>query len=386
MLDGKSDRMERRMINCLRSPLSFEVRSACKRLVGQAEAEPHMIVPMLLRNYGSEDDRVRSGVHEILAQVASSDHGMSSVLDEMVNPSKAVRSGLQSFLSDKIGAHAAIYASLYEQTMLMVAMAERKEVPVGDIVTLANQSKETFLNGEVMKAVGDIGYCLDHVKHRYRCSEQFKSYLTDLLKMAPDLARMGVYKSTIEEPLHKVMKSSQRLVYDETKDIVELRTIESRLQASLGRLARSVKDNIAERPEPPAELNADDRELLSCMQDLIEAFTSLVLEDRTADAISELVGFLNSPQANPFRVTWRRRVEAKERSASFTLFLVALASTKLAAAVLPDAAEEIYQGELRPLVEVPSIQLVMWPDHFLNALTRDGLMEPPNLPVDEGKT
>lgn len=366
-LGGKEDRLEKWIVRSLCSPLEIEVRRAQKKLVSRAETEPHQVIPALLRNYGHEDPRVREGVRRALSAIAATGTGKASILDEMVNPSKMVRNGLQSFLNDEIGTHAATYASLYEQTMLTMAMAQQKGIPVDDIASLADQSRRVLQSGEVMRAVRDIAYCLDLVKHRYRCSEQYKDYVTDLLKMAPDLARMGVYKSTIEEPLHKTMKALRDRRYDETKEIVGLRTRESQLIAALGRLERAVRENVPARPQPPEELLSEDRELLFRLEELIASFASMALEDRHEGAVIELLEFLTSPLASPSRLTWGRRIESKDPSALFTLYAIGLASAKLAAAVLPQAAEDIYQRELRPLVGEVSIHTVRWPDHFLDA-------------------
>lgn len=378
-LKGREDRMEEWIVRSLRSPLEFEVRRAQKKIVSQAGTAPHRVIPALLRNYGHEDLRVREGVRRTLSAIAATGTGKASVLDEMVNPSKMVRNGLQSFLNDEIGTHAATYASLYEQTMLMMAIAQQKEIPVDDIASLADQSRRVLQSGEVMKAVRDIAYCLDLVKHRYRSSEQYKDYVTDLLRMVPDLSRMGVYKSTIEEPLHKAMKALRDRRYDEAKGIVGLRTRESLLIAALGRLERAVMENVPARPQPPEELHSDDRELLFRLEELIASFDSMVPEDRHEDAVIELLEFLTSPPSNPSCPTWRRRIESKDPSALFTLYTVGLASAKLAAAMLPQAVEEIYQRELRPLVGEVSIHTVRWPDHFLGA---SPLADAPNVPSD----
>ncbi|KQM12263.1 hypothetical protein AOA80_03795 [Methanomassiliicoccales archaeon RumEn M1] len=366
-LKVKEDRLEDWIVRSLRSPLEFEARRAQRKIVCRAEEEPRQVIPALLRNYGHEDPRVREGVRKALSAISETGTGKASILDEMVNPSKMVRKGLQSFLSDEVGTHAATFASLYEQTMLTVAMAKQKEIPVDDITLLADQSRRVLQSGDVMRAVRDIAYCLDLVKHRYRSSEQCRDYLTDLLKMAPDLCRMGVYRSTIEEPLHKAMRALRDRQYDETKDIVGLRTKESQLIAALCRLERGVRENVSERPRPPTELQDEDRELLSHLEELIVSFASKTLEDHHEEAVTELLEFLMSSQAGPSRLSWRRRLDRKDPSALFTLYIVGLASAKLAAAVLPQAVEDIYQRELRSLVGEVSIHMVRWPDNFLGA-------------------
>ena len=356
-------------MSSLSSPLEFESRRAQKKIAAQAVTEPHVVIPALLRIYGHEDRRVNEGVRRALSSIAATGTGKANILDEMVNPSKMVRKGLRSYLGDEIGTHAATYASLYEQTMLMVAMAQKKEVPVDDIVLLADQSRRVFQSGEVMNAIADIAYCLDLVKHRYQSSEQYKDCVGDLLKMAPDLRRMGVYKSTIEEPLHKAMKALRHRQYDETRDQVALRTRESQLIAALSRLAGKVGENVTQRPRPPQEVHAEDRELLMRLEELIASFTPLALEGRHEDAVVVLGEFLESSRASPSTLAWRRRIERRDPSALFTLYIVGLATAKLAAAVLPQAAENVYQRELRRLAGEVSIHTVRWPDHFLGALT-----------------
>jgi hypothetical protein len=259
-------------------------------LVKRAETKPLETVTMLLKYYDHEDNRVRQAVKETLSAMSRDKANMEAILADMVHPSRNVRKAVQGFLGDTVGAHAITYASFYEQTMLLVAMSKRKDIPVDDIMSLAELSKETFMDGEVMEAVKDVGFCLDYVKHRYKSSEQLKEYVANLLKLAPDLSRMGVYSGAIEEPLRKAMKASRYRNFDETREIIEERTKESKLRNDLHRIAREVKENINKRPSVKKEdLAEQDLTLLSEQHTLVDSVTSLLLAGKRSEAIDRLL-------------------------------------------------------------------------------------------------
>lgn len=371
---NEEERLESSMVESFRSPLSLEVRRTQQRLARRAEDKPLETVTLLLRQFDNEDIRVHKAVKDTLSQIARTKEGMEAILVDMVHPSRNVRKAVQSFLGSFVGAHAVTYASFYEQTMLLVAMARRKDIPVDDIVSLADLSKRTFIEGEVMEAVKDIGYCLDSIKHRYRSSEQLKEYVADLLKMAPDLTRMGVYSGAIEEPLRKAMKASRYRDYDETKEIIEERARESRLRTILQYVGRAVKDNINARPLVKREdLDESDLEVLTMLHDLVDTVTSLVLARKRKEAVDAIASFMEGVAHDPRHSEWQDRVRDRDPSAMFALYNVTLVCLKLTSSIMPITAEDIYQQNLRHLEGDPSIHVVMWPDVVMKIM--DGEIE-----------
>jgi isoleucyl-tRNA synthetase len=283
----------------------------------------------------------------------------------MVHPSRDIRKAVQDFLGDTFGAHAVTYASFFEQTMLMVAMSKRKEIPVEDLVSLANLTKETFIDGEVMQAVQDIGFCLDHIKHRYKSSEQLRNYVADLLKMAPDLSRMGVYDSTIEGPLRKAMKASQHREFNETQEIIEERIQESRMRSILHQIAADVKEIIKSRPSMKIEeLSENDRLLSQDQHSLVESVTSLLLAGKRAEAIETMlvyqIDFVDAYQAD-----LSQRAKNGDLSAAFTYYIMVMILVKLASYMVPMTAEDVYQKNFRHMEGDPSIHVVMWPESVI---------------------
>ncbi len=358
----EEERLEASMLDSFSSDLESDTERIRRKLIKRAGDRPQETLVLLLRNYEGGDERVKRSIIGTLAELAQDRSVMAMILEEMVHPSRSVRKAVQSFLGEHIGPHAAIYASLYEQTMLMVAMSKRKDVPVEDLVSLSELTKETLMEGEVMEAVRDIGFCLDHAKHRYRSSEQLKDYLSDFLKLAPDLSRMGVYSSSIEEPLRKAMKASRNRSFDETKEIIEERKKEAELRRDLGSIVLKIKSAVNSRPVLDMEaLTDEDREELSTLRGLNESVGTLLSGNRRTKAIAVLHEYIDG-FLRGYEVTLRPKLDAGDQGAAATLYAIGLTCVKLASYLLPLTAEKAYLEAFRDLEGTASVQAVVLPD------------------------
>jgi hypothetical protein len=369
---GKSEeeRLEARMVESFRSSPTADVERTKKKLIKYARERPLETVTILLRHYQHEDAKVRASVRDTLAHLAEDRSVMEFILEDMVHPSRTVRKAVQIFLGETVGVHAVTYSALYEQTMLVVAMSQRKDVPVDDIVSLAELSKETFMDGEVMEAVRDIAFCLDGVRHRYNSSEHLRFYLSELLRMAPDLSRMGVYSGTIEEPLRKAMKASRDRNFDETKEIIDDRLVEGELRRSLRSLVDEVKENITARPTgSPIPFSDEDGEELASLRGLAESVENLIRSDRRQKAIRMLQDYIGSfLQGYEDRI--RPRVLARDQGAAAILYLVALACIKLASEVVPVTGEAAYQEGFAAFEGLSSVHVVFPAGKLLSSIDR----------------
>lgn len=362
-------RIEKILVRSFKSPLAAERRRMEKRILRHGTKDPYEMVAILLKFYHNPDQKVRMGVRHCLSEITKSRVGMDAVLNNIIHPSRDVRRAVLSFLGEHVGFHAITYASFYEQTMLLIAMARNKEIPVDDIEALVQVSKSTFLDGEVIEAVKDIAVCLDFVKHRYRSAEQLRAYVVDILRMAPDLSRMGVFSGAIEEPLKKAVRASRSRTYDETREIIEERMKEATVRNELLRIGRTVSDSIKERPEmKPSDLAGVDVWVISRLHELIDSVTSATVSGNKMSAIEMLRSFLEDEFLEFFEESCKKRVEEKEPSALFTIYIIGIVCLKLASALMPSSAEEIYQKYYRHFEGAPSIHLVMWPEIVMHII------------------
>ncbi len=372
----EGSKIEAILVESLRSPLDIEVRRFHRRIIDYGHENPLEMTTILLRYYDHEDNRVQQEARSCLTELSGTRNGMEGIMENMVHPSRNIRKAVQSFLGNKVGAHAITYASLYEQTMLIGAICRRKNIPVDDITALARMSKQTFMDREVMAAVSDIGLCLDLIKHRLRSSEQLRNYVSDLLRLVPDLTRIGAYNAAIEEPLRKAMKASHHRTFDETKEIIDERMKESILRNRLYQLGSVVKENIFARPQGvPDDLQRIDWEELLEMHDLVDAIAALVMAGQKAEAVDMLFAYIEEDLVPTYESNWKARISSKDQAALFSLYNIMVVLLKLAASMSPMAAEDSYQRNMKHLEGEPSIHLVMWPEAIIHMVGADQLSD-----------
>jgi len=357
----EEERLEASMRGPFASDHGADNVRARRKLLKRAWDRPEETVLLLLRNFENDDERVRRYVLEALTELAAERRLLSVIMEEMAHPDREVRKAVQSFLGKLVGPHAAIYASIYEQTMLQLAMSRRKDVPVEDIASLAELSKETFMDGEVMEATRDIALCLDRARHRYRSSEQLRVFLADSLKMVPDLSRMGVFSSSIEEPLHRAMRAARERSFDETREMIEERSRESELRRDLCSIVEWVGASVTYRPLlDTGSLTEKDREELAIIHRLAVSIESMLDSGDAVKATAQLhehiVGMLRR-----YRSTLAPRARSGEQGALAVMYFTGLACVKMASRLLPVTAEGAYLEGFRNIERAASIQVVVLP-------------------------
>jgi hypothetical protein len=343
-------------------PLPIERGRMERRIVRQARDDPESMVTILLKYYDNPDRRVQRQARKVLGNLTGERAGMDAVMHDIIHPNHDVRKAAVAVLSERYGFHAATYASFYEHTALLNAMARNKDIPIDDIEALATTSRETFLDGEVLEALQDIAACLDFIKHRLRSAQTLKNYVAEMLRMAPDLTRMGVYSDSIEEPLKKAIRASRFRMIDETSDIIVVRTVEASIRNNLNRIGKTLAAQLSARPSmDPSQLQGGDVWALSAIQETIQSVTALVITDKRERALNALNTFL-SQDFSEFCETAKERTAHGDQSALFTIYTITIVSLKLASYLMPQSAEDIYQRHFRLLELEPSVHIVMWPD------------------------
>ena len=339
-----------------------------KRILHLAVDDPLGMVTILLKNYHHGSKRVSSAARKLLDQIVQDRSGMKAVLDSLTHPNREVRLAAVDLLKEKRGVHAVTYASFYESTSLLIAMARNRDMPVSDIEALAEMSKESFLDGETLEALQDIASSLDFIKHRYRAANMLKGYLTEMLRMAPDLTRMGVYDEKIDEPLKKAITASKSKEVDETSEIITERKLETSIRTTLDRVGKTIKDSVEARPNTdPSQLQGSDVWVLTRIQEIVESVTSLVLAGRKREALGQINVFLKSDLVE-FMEGAKQRIAAKDPSALLTAYTLALVGLRLASWLMPQTAEDIYQRYFRAYESEPSIHIVAWPEVVLKVI------------------
>ncbi len=339
-----------------------------RRVARHAQENPSEMVSVLLRNCSHRNKRVSAVSRELLDRLTAERKGMRAVLDDIVHPDRETRDAAVLYLREKKGIYAITYAAFLEHTELMVALSKNKDIPVSDIQALVEISKEMFLDGEMMEALKDIAASIDFLKHRNRAADQLKGYVTEMLRLAPDLTRLGVYDGRIEEPLKKAINATKAPALDETKEIIEIRGVESSIRYSLDRIAKVVRASNKLKPAMQMEqMQGDDVMAIMKLKDVLGSVTHLTMAGKRSESLRTLQDYLKN-ECSEYLSRAKSRVEAGEQSASMTVYTMGLVSLKLTSAMMPQTAEDIYQKYYRFYEVEPSIHIVPWPEALMKLL------------------
>ncbi|MCG7844411.1 MAG: hypothetical protein MIO90_03155 [Methanomassiliicoccales archaeon] len=358
--------MEPILIESLASPLSLEKRRMEARVLNIAKEETEAMVTVLLRHLEAKNLKARESIDGLLKQIAQSREGKAAILENLSHPDQEVRKSVRLIMVGIWGDSAGVFATNYEQAIFFMNLAKSRDIFTEDIVTLAELSKVTLLEGDTEKAVGDIALIVDLLKHRYRSVETMKNYLADMLRITPELSRLGMMSGRIEESLHTAMRANKHRTFDYTKDLIDVRMEEVELVDQIRTLGVTIKDLLEESPHIPLEqMNVMDVWVFTRLKELVRECSSLNVTDRKDEVIGVVNAFLGNEFFPYLRDKAQDRLTAKDLSLFFVIYTVGLACLKLVAEPLPKVAEEIYITYFQGLEGSSSITSVSWPSTVL---------------------
>jgi len=333
------------------------------RLVSVAKKETRAIVQMLLRNLENEVPRVHESIMKCLVEIARRTEGRESIVDSLNHPDAAIRKGAKLVIPEVWGIQATPYPTLYEQTFQLIEVARDRDIPLDDIEMLMGISQQVLLDGEVMKAINDVGKCLEFVKRRYKNSESLKEYISDMLKISPELHRMGVSIINFDESLKTAIRASRSRTYDYTQEIIDQRVMEMEVKDQLRNLGQLVKESIKTRPVMDMDsISPVDRKMITKMTLIIDAINTKNLSGNLIKSIEDMHAFLLKDFEWYYNEEVMRRLGEGERSANMTIYLIGISFLKLASVMMPSVAEDIYQKYFREMEGAASIYTVVWPE------------------------
>jgi hypothetical protein len=340
-----------------------------KRLIRVAAEDPSEMVTVLLRNYSHGNKRIAVEVGKLLDRLTDDRKGMKAVLDDIIHPNRDIRDSAVQYLKVKKGIYAVTYGAFLQHTELLIALARNKDIPVADIQALVEISKESFLDGEMMEAMKDIAASIDFIKHRHRAADQLKGYVTEMLRMAPDLTRWGVYNERIEEPLKQAINASKMQALDETKELIAVRGVESSIRYMLDKIAKAVRASANIKPTIQMEqMQGEDVMAIMKLKDILGSVTQLTVAGKRSESLQTLQEYLKK-DCSEYYSRAKKRLETGEQSATMTVYIIGLATLKLASALMPQTAEDIYQKYYRYYEAEPSVHIVPWPEALIKLMS-----------------
>ncbi len=358
----EADRIEPILLDSLASPLSIERKRMEARVLNVAKEETEGMAAVLLRYTDVKNENARESVLRLLDAISQTREGKAAILENLSHPDQEVRKGTRAMMVRIWGERTDGFAADYEQALLLMSLARSRDIFVEDIVTLAELVKVTLLEGDRDKALEDIALVVELLKHRYRAVETMKNYLADMLKITPELSKLGMMSGRIEESLRTASRANRQRSFDYTRDLIDERMREVETIDQLRSLGVSVKEMLTEAPHVSLEkLSGMDVWMIIRLKELVAEGTNLSVTSRRSDVI-DLVGAFLKDEVFPYlQDKAQDRLSARDPSLLFALYTVGLTCLKLLHDPLPKVAEELYVTYFRDLEGVQTINDISWP-------------------------
>ncbi len=357
----EADRIEPILLDSLASPLSLERKRMESRVLSVAEDEIEGMVAVLLRYTEAKNDNARESVLRLLDEISQTREGKAAILENLSHPDQEVRKGVRTMMVRIWGEGTDAFAADYEQSLLLMNLARSRDIFVDDIITLSDLVKVTLLEGDRDKSLEDIAIVVELLKHRYRAVETMKNYLADMLKITPELSRLGMMSGRIEESLRVASRANKQRAFDYTKDLIDEKLREVETIDQMRSLGVSLKELLTEAPHVPLEqLSGMDVWLFARLKELVAEGTNLNVTSRRSELI-DMVGSFLSEEVFPYlRDKAQDRLSARDPSLLFSLYTAGLTCLKLLHEPLPKVAEELYVTYFRDLEGVSTVADISW--------------------------
>jgi len=298
----------------------------------------------------------------LLDEICLTREGRAAVLENMSHPDQDVRKGTRTMMGRIWGPGTDTFAADYEQALLLMNLARSRDIFVDDIVMLSELVKVSLLEGDRDKALEDIALVIELLKHRYRAVETMKDYLAEMLKVTPELSRLGMVSGRIEQSLRTASRANKQRTFDYAKGLIAEKMQEVEAIDQVRALGSSVREMLSETPHVPLEqLSGVDVWMFARLKELVQEGTKMNINSRRQELI-ELIGSFIRDEVFPYlRDKAQDRLLSRDPSLLFALYTAGLTCLKLLYEPMPKVANELYVTYFQEFEGVPSVADVSWP-------------------------
>lgn len=354
-------RMSRHLVDDLTSKMPGKKKKAIRTIREHGAIRPAPTISMLLRFLEHSDPRI-SGLAEALVEELSGAPEGEKALIECLFSSHHVVSQNAADLLERRGLDGLNVREIYSSSESLFARSKSMDIYTGDIKELFLDAINLYKSKSVEQASESFIIARDLLKDRVDWNENLRSYITDVLRLSPQLARSGVPMDNIQESLKTVTNAMKSRDYRETRDLVEAKKMEAAIGSELSSLYSFISRRLkGARIDPKGEISSDDRWIFDGMKKLAEEVRTSVNKQKRVDALESIYSFVAQEFAGRYAENAVRRIDAGDAKAAVGAGNAMLGMTKIVSLVLPNAASELYEKSLKKLVGKDDLDDAPWP-------------------------
>jgi len=362
--DVESLRIDRHLASDLSSMMPGRRRKMVDRIEEYGTKNPLAIVPLLVRHYDDDNQKVRRQVRASLARLTQSEIGELALVECMFSRHNVLANTAASVLEER-GYNSVNFLSYYRQTQSLISQARKGDVFCKDIEELITDSIDTYKEGRFDQAMTNMMMAKDLLEDRLEWHGHLRGYIKDVLKLTPVLGRSGVQIDSIQDSIRNVASAMQTREYTDARSLLDLRRQETHIWKQLWSLEEYVTKRIRVKPITELMVLHDvDRELLESFKNLGMTVNALMQDERFVEALKAVEEFISDDVSARYLTKEGKRLDSKDEAAWFTMWSIGLGLLKVVAPIIPNVSEEFYQQYFRDREGSPSIHSVSWPEPF----------------------
>ena len=362
--DVESLRIDRHLASDLSSMMPGRRRKMVDRIEEYGTKNPLAIVPLLVRHYDDDNQKVRRQVRASLARLTQSEIGELALVECMFSRHHVLANTAASVLEER-GYNSVNFLSYYRQTQSLISQARKGDVFCKDIEELITDSIDTYKEGRFDQAMTNMMMAKDLLEDRLEWHGHLRGYIKDVLKLTPVLGRSGVQIDSIQDSIRNVASAMQTREYTDARSLLDLRRQETHIWKQLWSLEEYVTKRIRVKPITELMVLHDvDRELLESFKNLGMTVNALMQDERFVEALKAVEEFISDDVSARYLTKEGKRLDSKDEAAWFTMWSIGLGLLKVVAPIIPNVSEEFYQQYFRDREGSPSIHSVSWPEPF----------------------
>jgi len=362
--DVESLRIDRHLVADLSSLMPGRRRKMVDRIEEYGAKNPLSIIPVLVKHYDDDNEKVRKQIRTTLARLTQSEIGELALVECLFSKHPHVANTAANILEER-SFNSISFLSYYRQAENLVMQARKADIFCQDVEELIVDSIDTYKEGRFDQAMTNMMMAKELLDDRLEWHGHLRGYIKDVLKLTPMLSRSGVQVDAIQDSIRNVSTAMQTREYEDARSLLDLRRQETRLWKQLWSLEEYVTKRIRVKPLTELMVLHDaDKTLMDTFVQMADSVNEMMQGGKTVEALRRVEEFIRIDVSDKYLSKEGKRLDLKDEAAWYTMWSIGLGLLKLVAPMIPNVAEEFYQQYFRDREGSPSIHSVPWPEPF----------------------
>ena len=359
--DLETLRMGRHLVDDLGSRFPGKRKRTIASIRKHALVSPVSMMPLLLRFLEDTDPDIRSIAEQLVEEMIGTRKGEQALIECLFSAHHVVSINAAELLERK-GLGGERFREIYASSEKLFAKCKSLEIYTADVKDLFIDSIGLYKKKAAEQAIENIVLANDLLQDRIEWNENLKQYITDVLKLSPQLTQSGISMDNIQASLRTIAGSLKTRDFKETRDLVDGKKMEAAIGSELSSVFSFISKKMkGAKIDPQNQISDEDKWIFESMKKLAGEIKASLSNDGKVEAMRSIYSFVAQELAGRYLEHIAKRIEKGDAKAAAAAGSAMLGMTKILAFVLPNVAAELYDDSLKALVGKEDLDDADWP-------------------------